>query len=203
MSKSPRLTQEERRHRTQSKLLDATISCLISDGYSEITTTKVSKISGMSQGAIFKHYPTKNALITASIAKLYDQLINTFETIVHSLPPKKDRIESTLSALWQFFDTPELLAVFDLHIAARTDTEFKKALEPFERTHRLKIKAASERIFPELAANPQFHAAIEIILMAVQGASIGNLALLDPTVQKQREDFLLIIARFFLEVSDG
>ena len=202
MSPLQRKTQEERSLQTQNRLLDATISCLITDGYSAITTTKVCRLSGMSQGAIFKHYPTKNDLVTAAIAKLYDHLIDVFEYAIEGLPPEGDRIGVCLTALWALFDMPALLAVYDLHIAARTDPQFREALEPFERRHRQKIRDAAARIFPEFTENPRFFTAIDIILGVMQGAAVGKLALPEPELQIQRQEALELVARHFLEVTN-
>ena len=82
----------------------------------------------MSQGAIFKHFPTKNAKITSAIEKLYDQLIQNFEMRISEFPADGERIEICLTALWDLFSSPDLLAVYDLHIAARTDTVFQQEL---------------------------------------------------------------------------
>tara|TARA_Y100001934_G_scaffold88203_1_gene109442 strand:+ start:559 stop:1170 length:612 start_codon:yes stop_codon:yes gene_type:complete len=194
-----RKTQEERSAETQGKLLDATISCLITNGYNSITTTKVSRIAKMSQGSIFKHYATKQDLVAAAIAKLYDQLIETYEFAIEFPPPESDKIKLCLTALWALFESPALLAVYDLHTAARTDSELKSALEPFERRHRAKIRQTAARIFPELSENPRFLMGIDIIINVVQGAAISRLALEEPEVEYNRQQTLEDLTQHILE----
>ena len=192
-------TQQERRQDTKRKLLRATIDCLIEEGYNAVTTTKVCQRSGMSQGAIFKHYPTKHALLTAAIERLYEQLIDTYQLLVKGIPTTGDRIPICLQALWTLFELPELLAVFDLHTAARTDLVLQKALEPFESRHREHIRQVAANIFPEAADNPKLQAGIDLVLMVVQGTAVGNLALREPDVQRLRAKTLERVARVLLE----
>ena len=187
MTTKIRQTQQERRRVTQQKLLTATITCLVEEGYNAVTTTKVCQRSGMSQGAIFKYYPTKHALLTAAIERLYEQLIETYEVLVRGIPTTGDRIPICLQALWTLFELPELLAVFDLHTAARTDPELQKALAPFERRHREQIRLVAAKIFPEAAHNPKLQdplsplkgrrqrpAEIHVVLQVSQWAQCPN-----------------------------
>ena len=199
MTTKVRQTQQERRRDTKRKLLTATIECLIEEGYHAVTTTKVCQRSGMSQGAIFKHYPTKHALLTAAIERLYEQLIDTYEVLVKGIPTTGDRIPICLQALWTLFELPQLLAVFDLHTAARTDPALQKALAPFERRHREQIRLVAARIFPEASQNPKLQAGIDLVLMVVQGTAVGNLALREPDVQRLRAETLEHVARVLLE----
>ena len=198
MNQPQRRTQEERSYQTRHKLLDGVISCLIADGYNSITTPEVCRRSGMSQGAIFKHFPTKNDLVTAAIGKLYDQLIEVFETTIEHLPPEGDRIQVYLTALWKLFDTPALLAIYDLRTAARTDPALGEALAPLEAQHQQKIRDIAAGLFPDAALDPRFFIAVDLILNVIQGAAVGNLTLPDPEFQPQREEALLTVAHHLL-----
>ena len=59
----PRRTQAERSAATRALLLEAAIASLASVGWANTTTTEVCRRAGVSQGALFKHFPTKTELL--------------------------------------------------------------------------------------------------------------------------------------------
>src|SRR3954452_22739136 len=67
---TPRRTQAQRSAATVDALLDATIECLIEDGYANTTTTRVAERAGVSRGAHLHHYQTRGALVAAAIERL-------------------------------------------------------------------------------------------------------------------------------------
>tara|TARA_B100001964_G_C14129203_1_gene552054 strand:+ start:259 stop:867 length:609 start_codon:yes stop_codon:yes gene_type:complete len=195
-----RRTQQERREETKRRLLDATINSIIELGYTRLTTTEVCRASGLSQGAIFKHFPTKFDLVAAAVVRLYEQLIEDYRIAVSDLPPGPEKIPKCLEALVELYETPRLLAVFDLHTAARTDPELHAVMQVVERPHRDNIHQLACEIFPELAQNPLFIGAIELLIAAVQGAAIDALVLREPEKKARLMIGLELIARHFLEI---
>ena len=63
-------SQEERRAETRAKLLDATIECLLEEGYAGTTTRRVAELAGVSQGAQTHHFPYRVDLVAAAIERL-------------------------------------------------------------------------------------------------------------------------------------
>src|SRR5580704_10008893 len=61
----PRRTQEERREGTTRKLLDAAADALIELGYAGTSVQEICARAELSQGALFRHYPTREALMVA------------------------------------------------------------------------------------------------------------------------------------------
>ena len=73
ITQAGRITQEERSRAMRERLLDATIECLITHGWSGTSTTLVSQRAGVSRGAQLHHFPTKNALVLASVVHLSER----------------------------------------------------------------------------------------------------------------------------------
>src|SRR3954464_2789270 len=70
-SASPqRRSQAERSATTREALLDATVACLIEDGYAHTTTSRVAERAGVSRGAHLHHFQTRTSLVAAAIAPL-------------------------------------------------------------------------------------------------------------------------------------
>ena len=63
---TPRRTQAQRREGTIGALLEATVTCLTERGYAATSTAAVCAEAGVSQGALFRHFPTRQALLVAT-----------------------------------------------------------------------------------------------------------------------------------------
>ena len=175
----PRRTQQERRDTTRLKLLDATVECLVTLGHAGTTTLAVSQRAGISHGALFKHFPTKAALLGTAVEHLFARLIAEFRAGLELSPlPPGDRIAQAIERLWSLYQRPELLAALELYVAARTDAELASALGHVDPPHRRHLHRVARELFADVApAHPGFDALIELILNAVQGAAVGAAAL--------------------------
>jgi AcrR family transcriptional regulator len=196
-----RMTQQERSAQTQHKILQATIDCLVEHGYVGLTTNLVCKRAGCSQGAIFKHFPTKAVLVSSAVNELYGELVEQYRDMFRSIPDDQDRFKESLNKLWELFQQPRLLVVYDLHTAARTDPELRQVMAPKEQAHRSSIRELATELYPEASKSPFFVGAIDILINSIQGAAIGSMVLLQPEVHDQRMIVLELIGKLFLEVA--
>jgi AcrR family transcriptional regulator len=172
-----RRTQQERRDSTRLKLLEATVECLVEFGYAQATTIVIAQRAGTSQGALFKHFPTKAELLAAAVAHLFPRLIAEYRDGLDSVPGA-DRVAQAIERLWSIYQRPELIAALELYVAARTDAELASALGTVDPPHRRHLHQVARELFPDAAAaHPDFDATIELILNAVQGAAVGGVAL--------------------------
>jgi AcrR family transcriptional regulator len=60
---------------TRQRILDAALVCFLEDGYEQTTIARIREHSGVSNGALFHHFPTKEAVADA----LYVQAIADFQ----------------------------------------------------------------------------------------------------------------------------
>lgn len=56
---------------TRRQILEATIQCLDQWGYGAVTNIKVADAAGVSRGAMMHHFPTRQALIVATVEFAY------------------------------------------------------------------------------------------------------------------------------------
>jgi AcrR family transcriptional regulator len=192
----PRRSQAERRATSRHKLLEATIDCLSGLGYAHTTTTEVCQRAGLSQGALFKHFPSKAALVSAAAEHLFAALIDDYTTRFPKLARRADRVAAAIELLWEIFEQPRLHAAFELYLAARTDPELADAMRPVSIRHRDNLHAQARELFPEAAADgPRFAALLGIVLDAMQGAALGAFTLHDPERRRASLDVLTELAR--------
>ena len=201
MELTARPTQQKRAAETQRKIVAATVECLVESGVAALTTTMVGKRAGTSQGSIFKHFPSKAALIAAAVSQMYDDLLDSYRQAVTEIDPGADLIDACVDALWDLFQTPQLLAVFELHIAARTDPVLREIMAPREKAHRANIRQLARVLFPEARHSPHFIGGIEILINSVQGAAVGSMALREEAIIDQLIASLKMVAHQILEVS--
>ncbi|MFY0566315.1 TetR/AcrR family transcriptional regulator [Archangium lansingense] len=192
-----RRTQQERRDSTRLKLLEATVECLMELGYARTTTLAVAQRAGISHGALFKHFPTKAALLGAAVEHLFPRLIDEYRSTIDATTSSTgDRVAQTIERLWSIYQRPELLAAIELYVAARTDSELASALSTVDPPHRRHLHRVARELFPDVAAtHPGFDAIIELILNAVQGAAVGGVALPANPDHRQMLALLVQLAR--------
>ncbi|MBN9682016.1 MULTISPECIES: TetR/AcrR family transcriptional regulator [unclassified Corallococcus] len=172
-----RRTQAERRESTRRKLLDATIETLVEQGYARLTTVEVAKRAGVSQGALFTHFETKEELLAVAVEHLFPRLIQDFLAGVGARPSGKDRVGAAVDMLWAAYQRPELQAAIELYVAARTSPELQRALAVVDGPHRQNMHRVARELFPDVAAtHPDFDDVVELALDAVQGAAVGGAA---------------------------
>jgi len=131
-----RISQPERRKRTQDRLLGAAIEILIERGYSNLTLDVVSRRAGVSRGAQTNYYPTKRDLLLATAR----QVIN--EGMPKPLPrlpnplTRTDVLDAFIRESKRFFLSPRYTAMIELHVAGRHDPALAEELELLQRQAR-------------------------------------------------------------------
>lgn len=171
-SAAPRRSQQERSDGTQRKLLEATLRCLGERGFARTTTTEIVRAAGVSQGALFKHYPTKAELLSKAVELLFEDLVAEYEQAFAALPKGREGAAAAFSLLWSVFSGPRLTVAFELYTVARTDPALKACLEPVVQRHRRTLIERAARHFPRAAAQPEFAAAIDLVMCAMEGMAV-------------------------------
>lgn len=167
-------TQAERRAGTRRALLDATTSSLVAHGYAGASTTAICAAAGVSQGALFRHFPTKGVLLAEAAADLFPQVIARFAAYAVDLPAGGDREQALVDLLFEAYTWPELQAAVELYVAARTDADLAAALATVEPPHRARLHELAASLLPEQARHPMFGPAVDLAVDAVQGFSMAR-----------------------------
>lgn len=169
--------QQARSRATRLKLLDATVAALAELGYAGTSTTVVARRAGVSQGALYKHFPTKPLLLREALAHLLTDLIDDFRAGMKRRAPR-DRFDRALAVLWEVFTSVPLTGAFELYLAARTDPALAEAIRPVLEAHHENLQAEALAQFPDLAANaPDFRAVVSTMMNLMQGAALAAAAL--------------------------
>jgi AcrR family transcriptional regulator len=190
-----RRTQEERSAETRSRLLDATIECLIDRGYAGTTTTVVSERAGVSRGAQLHHFPTKAELVIQAVGRLAQRRADELRRDAASLPSGGARLDGVLEKMWTSFSGPLFTAALELWVAARTDPELHESLYRFER----QMGRSMAQLWRELGAPavPRFEELAELTLHLLRGMALQRILRDDDKERRRQFDLwkTIVIAR--------
>jgi AcrR family transcriptional regulator len=195
MAQPLRLPQQARSVATRRRLLDAAVDTLLALGLARTSTTEVCRRAGVSQGALFKHFASKAALLAATTEHLFAQLVDDFRRGFAAIAGEADRVAAAVHALAAIFRQPRLEVAFELYAAARTDTELHAALAPVLARHRENLHREARALFPEAAGAESFLPVVDTVVDALQGAAVGALVLPDAASEARRLEQLVAYAR--------
>lgn len=173
---SDRPTQAMRREQTVSRLLDATEAVIHERGYAATTVAAICEVAGLSQGALFRHFPHRRALLVATAARVaarhtavqVDDLRH--DDLLGSLRAVRERVRSRPNQVWH-----------ELVRAARTDPALRADLAPALRDyHRTTGVAAASLLATPDSWTPQMQTALRIAINYLDGEAAVAQVLPDP-----------------------
>ncbi len=167
-----RRSQAARSASTRQALLDATIACLVEDGYAKTTTSRVAERAGVSRGAHLHHFQTRQALVAAAMEHLAERRGENLMAAAEDLPEGRERIIEGLDLLWSGYAGPLYQAALDLWTHARTDPDLRERLVTVERNLDRETAHVSRRLFADLSERPGFERLLEMATATMRGLAL-------------------------------
>jgi AcrR family transcriptional regulator len=189
----PRRTQFERREATIRKLLDAVTGTLIEVGYARTTVQEICARAGVSQGALYRHFPTMEALMVAVAEDVGARNLANYRQKLERLrdPPiaevlrlVRDIVRSAVNQAW-----------YELAFASRTHPALRTALSPIGARYSHDILALGRQVLPEFAVSlgERFPMLVDTILAVFDGEAMHRLVRPKPEIEEARIE---LMARF-------
>ena len=180
-------TQTERREATRSALLGAAVESLMEHGVAGFTTSDVVGRAGMSNGALFRYFPTKADLLAATVEHVFVRLRRDYEEAFESLAADKRTVENLVRMLWGAMSDPALGAAFEVYTAARTDAWMQSAIEPVMADHLERLQELSRELVAQVSgAEPEMvRRAVDLAILSMQGLALNLMARPDPGAADQ------------------
>ena len=195
-----RRSQAQRSAATRDALLDATIACLVDDGYANTTTSRVAERAGVSRGAHLHHFQTRQALVAAAMERLAARRSQELLAAAERLPGGREGLVQGLDLLWAGYASPLYQAALDLWSHARTDPELRERLVPVERELDRQTLQVTRRLFPDLAMRPDLDRLVEMAAATMRGLAL--LDTLHPGDGRNRKQWAYCRARL-VELFEG
>jgi AcrR family transcriptional regulator len=165
-----RRKQAERRRATRVAVLDATVACLVQDGYAGTTTRRIAERAHVSPGALQHHFASKQELLAEAITHLVRRLSE--ELMARGVPSAesgRQLAEQLIDRLWEVLNGPLIEAVTELAVAARTDPSLRQGLADAQRQALDMIGVTARYLLPDDSAQPGFVDLISTVLATQRG----------------------------------
>lgn len=192
-----RRTQLERREGTIRKLLDATTRTLIERGYAGASVQAICERAEVSQGGLFRHFPTREALMVAVGEDVGHKLLDRYRREFEALRATEDPLELAVRLVRDACRSRLNQAWYELSMAARTSPALRRALRSASARYYQDIEALARQLLPELAARmgDRFRVLVDTIIAVFDGEAVHRFVLEKPEVESARLDLLTSFAR--------
>ena len=170
-----RRTQAERREGTITALLDATVACLAESGYAATSTAAVCARAGVSQGALFRHFPTRQALLVATAEHVARRNVEEFRTTVGSDVATVDAVVGVLTRLRAVVLSPANQTWRELLVAARADVDLRAALLPARESLQEQMLAVADDLWRDRLPPDDLAAVLSVVVNTLDGLAFSAL----------------------------
>ena len=190
----------ERSAVTRQHILAATVQCLDASGYGAVTNIRVADLAGVSRGAMMHHFPTRQALIVATVEHAYEKLNQYRAEEVAKVPPGLDRYRAIMDLSLVTQRLREGMALNEIRIGSRSDPEIRDAVTPMMSSISEDYVRMVSRIAREAGLKPtrELHGLTGTVAMATRALAINTFTYPSPrvgenvswTLQTMREDLI-------------
>ena len=169
-----RRTQAERSAAMRTRLLDATVECLVSYGYAGTTTPRVAELAGVTRGAQIHHFRSKEDLVVAAIEHLAQQRAQRAIRELARVKASPDPISTVLDFLWEEHQGPMFVATLELWVAARTNPVLAKQIERVEPVVNDTLISAIAQLVPDQVARKDIRNIVYTAMDALRGILVAS-----------------------------
>jgi AcrR family transcriptional regulator len=169
-----RRTQAERSAATRTKLLDATVECLMTYGYCDTTTPRIAELAGLTRGAQLHHFRSKSDMVVAAVEHLAQLRAQAVIDEVDRFDPGADFVSSVLDYVWELHEGPLFAATVELWVAARTDRVLAGEIERVEPIVNNALVAAAEHLMPGGSASKELRDFVFTAMDTLRGILLAS-----------------------------
>lgn len=184
-------TQQQRREETVARLLDASIDTIIDVGYARASAAVIAKRAQVSDGALFRHFPTMGDFMAATAREVMRRQLEVFTKQVAEIPADKPALPAALTILRDVTGNATNTVMYELMVAARTDEKLRTTLQEVLTEYAANIYDVAKALpgadqFPD----DVFIALVAILTNTFDGAAIVRAVLPQPEIEEKRIELL-------------
>lgn len=155
---------------TRTRILEASIECLATIGYQATSTVTVARYAGLTRAAMLYHFPSRAALIEATVYYVTRRRVAMQEEAHVDLSRDEEFPSRSLDIQWQQLQTREFFAFSELAMAARTDPELQEIFEPAMQSFDRARRDTAHRLAPDdIKQAPGFDLRRDVVRFAMEG----------------------------------
>lgn len=194
------LSSEDRRAAT----VGAVIALAAGHDPGEITTTAIARQMGVTQGALFKHFPTKDAILEAVMNWVAERLLSRIDAAASGAPTSSAALEAMFQAHTGFVtDHPGVPRMMFGELQRAASTAPKRMAAALLRQYAERLRFVLERGRGEGEFDPalDIEAAATLFVGTIQGLVMQ--ALIAGDVQRIRRDAPRVFAIYLRGITQG
>lgn len=176
-----RRSQAERSASTRQRVLSTAIKLLEKEGYSGASTLEISRVAGLSLGALQHQFPTKAVLMVAVLRQFTLQNLRTVRESIRGIWEPQRRLAQVMKCSWDLVYTPELIAELEIILAARSDPELAREIELSMARQQRFFARMTQSLIGRVAGSDRTHIeSLHLLNIAlVRGMALGRVRGLD------------------------
>ena len=184
-------TQQQRREETVARLLDASIDTIIEVGYARASAAVIAKRAKVSDGALFRHFPTMGDFMAATAHEVMRRQLGLFSKRVAEIPADQPALEAAVKIHWDVSSNATNTVMFELLVAARTDEKLRATLQDVLAEYASNIYDTAKEL-PGADQFPQdtFTALVAILTNSFIGTAIVRAVLPQPEMEERQIQLL-------------
>lgn len=180
--------------------MEAAIECLMESGYHGTSVQLICGRAGVSQGALFRHFATKNELMQPVGRKVVDDIFESALSLAAQLPACMSEEERIIALMKALVMSPRHIVLLELLMAARTTPDLRDIFLGSSSTYfRDRFVAMMASLFPRYAISTGFFATLLTMMTTMHGMALYRTLAEHPEGDKMREQWLLSALRAELE----
>jgi AcrR family transcriptional regulator len=177
--------QADRTARSRELILDATIECLLREGYSATTTVRVQALAGVTRGRLLHHFPSHQELLTAAVARLGEQRLNRrledyddeFDGMLNEQRPADsdvgERSDWAIRTLWTGLMHNSFFSALELWTASRTDDELAESVREHEKIVLDQVRENARDLFGTVnSSQPGYDEVFTMLFASMRGMAV-------------------------------
>jgi|EndMetStandDraft_7_1072992.scaffolds.fasta_scaffold02906_2 AcrR family transcriptional regulator len=187
-------TQQERREETIARLLDASIATIVEVGYARTSAKVVAQRAQVSDGAIFRHFPTMGDFMAATAHEAGRRQLEAAAKRIAEIGAEKPTLEDVLTIMRDLTVNSTNTVLYELAVAARTDGRLRDALEGVMTVYMMKIYEEARIALAddvEAIGEPNFAIQLALAVNMFDGAAVFSHVLSHPDIEERRIPVLL------------
>jgi len=163
------------RDATRQRILQVAVDLLIERGLAATTTAEVQRAGGFSRGALLHHFPTREAMLGATIRVLMEHNEAAVRHAEVAAPTGLDRVERAIRVLCASVVRPSFVAELELWAAARTDASLREVLRQEEKRARVDLYRVVDDVFgADLVADERYPLVSSLTVQFLRGLAISD-----------------------------
>jgi AcrR family transcriptional regulator len=190
-------TQQQRREETIARLLDASLATIIEIGYARTSAKLIAQRAEVSDGALFRHFPTMGDLMAATAHEAGRRQLEVAAKRMADIPSDKPAIEEVLAIIRDLTGNSTNTVIYELMVAARTDEKLRDTLQEVMTAYVAKIYEAARAVPSadeiEAFGEENFAALVAVLINTFDGAAMFRHVLSHPDIEERRIPILLTL----------